>query len=943
MIIREKIVNKHLRGYKKQMTGFSLSKKVVVLLLSSCFILSACEKAESTRKTGEVQLLKPGKGVAVSVKEDFRVSYDGFATKDDVQIFINGVLCDDAADPGSSSCQLVHNRAYGMASASIVTLSNVVVQGTNEVEVVNSTTSKRVKLYFDLDTYAPKLIVNEIEVVNDVAPLSTLSAGDEVVIRGVVKDTAKIKWFGRNFAVMTNSGGNFALQKVCNLPENTDQGCIAGSSFTVDEATNEFEIAGIKWPDETQKGPHFFYEIKDFYNQTGSESFIVNGGRLDNSFAFQVNDKALGMLNPLVDEGLAVGNQVLDSLGLGLGGTSPREVILAVIGLYMNGVVFPMPGYANVKQFSETYMDIGSANRQAFLEGEIVNFANMYGVKGMLAPMCQFLWGESDCYMEIVDVGFNNPSLLLEGVNQDRFSVRAGLNFSSLQLLFRLYKKDSLGLIDKSQGYFSSRLELNDFFVSSDFVALASGQDGCDSDLLCLHRQPARLRLHSSVWGNKQIFLRDSRCVGMGCGDRAGQMEIGWNSVTYLPKFVLWITGLNNLKTEILSIQDSMEEKLEEALASIDYVKINNDSTVANSFASILSLSKISSKKANPFPFVDNIRNGFFGFSSSGSLSTIDVDGFVDNPSLGSVYNGKNGYGYAKAGYPTRFGGQYVDFAFAVSADSLNQQLNELYQLGEWNNYKLSVIRNLDASGEPSPYADQGVNDICVYMTAKKSPTVQFVGYYSKKTSFDWELSGSTLLDTSKQDRPGSAKLIFDDVSFNVYDCTNENNPVLIPEAGDIAANASFRVSMYREGGKPRIVGYETYPLTQFAKLNDDAAIVIQPKDAGDVKQSNKLAHALEIALNRSFEAFNQDQASFVDIFELPGIGDIFENYLDATRDQSWWLKYKVNYQSFGIEPSGSYFSAVIRVDKERGRGNAAKELCKNDPAGIYRTYCLTH
>src|SRR5690554_2651106 len=280
--------------------GQLFRKKHLLLIVPLCvgFLLTGCDREESDRSdAGQVQLLRPVNGLAVNMDETILgIQYDGFAEHQNVEISINGVLCDA---PGNNACSLNHNRAYGAATASFVSLASVLQLGENSVTVKNTANGRQATVNFYYDNHEPTIEISRIEVADNGDQL--LNHGDTVTITGEIIDPSAIK-----------------SVKIWRSDVSTPIYMANATTNVVELQDKIFIIPNEPWPDaSSEPAPYFSYEIIDVHDQIGKGKFLVNGAKIGNAQAIQLNNTVFQHIAP-------IGNKLIDTMLSGLDSLYPR-------------------------------------------------------------------------------------------------------------------------------------------------------------------------------------------------------------------------------------------------------------------------------------------------------------------------------------------------------------------------------------------------------------------------------------------------------------------------------------------------------------------------------------------------------------------------------------------------------------------------------------------
>src|SRR5690554_1312194 len=463
-----------------------LRKKHLLLIVPLClgFLLTACEREESKKSDlGHVQLLRPVNGLAIKLEnEALSVQYGGFATSSSVAISINGVLCGTQV---GDICRLTHNRAYGAASASLASLGGVLLLGENTVTVKNTANGAQEVLDFYYDNHKPSIEITEIEVVSDTNNDGELNAGDRVTITGKIIDPSPIKT-----VYLYKAGQAGQVERIYFANSYTNQGEMADKIFT---------ISNIEWPDANHPLPHFSYKITDIYDQVGEGKFLVNGAKVNNSQAIQLN-------NTLFQHVAPIGNKLIETMLSGLD------------DLYAS----PACAY-DFDNDPQAY----TCNPMRYAEDTLSKMFNDYAIA---ASFCSILRGNNPnawpgCVGKIRDVGATNkpnilitkPKVMIGGSESSTFDLFVGVAFNAVELPFEITSTNG----DR----FTSTLELTSFQLSSNIQIKAPTAPG---ELVKIVRSPVTLNLSPKLGGNSQAYLRGSWCTGE-CGLSSVLLEAAYN------------------------------------------------------------------------------------------------------------------------------------------------------------------------------------------------------------------------------------------------------------------------------------------------------------------------------------------------------------------------------------------------------------------------------
>lgn len=825
-----------------------LRKKHLLLIVSLClgFLLTACEREESKKSDlGQVQLLRPVNGLAIKLEnEALSVQYGGFATSSSVAISINGVLCGTQV---GDICRLTHNRAYGAASASLASLGGVLLLGENTVTVKNTANGAQEVLDFYYDSHKPSIEITEIEVVNDTNNDGELNAGDIVTITGKIIDPSPIK------TVYLYKAGQVAPIYFAN-------------SYTNDAemADKLFTIPNVIWPDVNDPLPHFSYKITDIYNQVGEGKFLLNGAKLSNSQALQLNNTFFQHIAPVI-------NYVID---------------------WAHGAL--ATDFAGIRASAITK-----------IESEVAPFTNSF---------CSVL-GWSGCSLDVSNLLITNPHLSIAGRENATFGLKLGVAFNAVEVPFTI--------TSNAGDTFTSTLTLTSFELYSTLKLQPA--DNPATGLMKVERSPVKLYLAPKfLESNKQAYLRNSHCTGA-C--KVGDiLEFGYN---------LRLT--KDGKAAADGMLNAIVQAAEGALGGI--MPAETGQVIPNQLAN-QQLNLVKNLQAHAIDKTPrNLHLGFAGHIDDAILFD-QITHLIDKPLLGTLVKGKNSYAPVKhAIFPSKqpgVEGKLIDIAYAISEDSVNQQLAALYQSGQPGFLGGGIGRPIS---DATTLFFGSTNAVCLESKAFTPPTVDFVGYYSKKTGFDWDFTGLELVNTHKEDIPGSIRLNMNNVSLTASDgnCSSTDQP--IANAQNIKVDVAVRLFVYMENGKPKIKPYDR---------TDDSFIIVRAHEAEDSLVAAEFSKVLRAHVIKELDIFNQDS------FKEKKLRDILgDDIMDAELAPNFSLDnmppelrvfYGLQFFTFGIEPTGGYFSFTARVNAKSEKTAAYfQDWCVNNAGSYFRGYCVGH
>lgn len=917
---------------------FRKKNLLLILPLSLGVLLTACEKEESDREQArQIEFLRPYNSDVVNVdqEEDFIIALNSFvnAGSEPTQIDINDIPCyryPHALDAGA--CSIVYSKTSNTIKGEFANLRQVLVQGENKVTIKNIGRNSQETLYFTYDNQKPRLEVKSIKPIAQQQPPAQLNASDPVDITFTINDASEIK------SVRFNVGG---VQQYPVFTYKTemdayqDQGLQTWqdeqAAYKNDLKNKEFTVKNIKWPSADSVAPQFTYTVVDVHGNKNEGSFSVNGTKLVNSQAIQLNNTFFQQIAPVAN-----------------------ELIRAAVGVVEDNI-FRNNDYSDTMQLC-----FGSPSGE--IEGAICS-ANQMLTSTFCAPSKRFPegllgWGANcGAFVHVDRIKIVKPRVTTSGNQSGTFDVKLGVAFAEISVPFTVE--------GPGNNKFTSRLSLTDFELYSLFaLQKAKGK----SDLIDYKRSRVSIYFIPDFFGNKQMYLRDSWCHGT-CGPVSGLIE---------PVYNLGLTKQGD------TISKRIADAVEKAIGGI--IPPETAAPIAMpeeaSFIKFLMgapqhISRITNSQAHWFN--KSPRNGHFSFNheAESSLALEEKAGLVTvaepKLALGLQLNNKNSYGYVKnANFPSKepgVEGSRIDFAYAISQDNVNQMLLNAYQEDD----NAQVIA-LDAPDANKPFFDDA-QTVCMQVKANKAPTVQFYGYYSQKVSvgvgftdkiaenaakekaqqwkqlcqaeygenaqecagIEHDYESVTLLDTSKETVPGSIKLIMENVELSAkkLDSTAEVCAVNNTEWGPvepIPVDIEVRVFVTMENGKPIIKPYNR---------EDDNFVLVRAKSVQHSAIAANYHDVIKAHVNKELDKFNQPEALLakepvsprqkgdIALKELPGLKEIFElpipgmpgfdveyvasNYIS----DSWKVRYGVKFISFGIEPSGAYFRATGKVDSK--------------------------
>lgn len=885
------IVNQLFSALKQSLRFSFLKKKNFLLIVSACLVLAACEEGADKSSTEEkdVRLLKPSAGLVLSLEnEELRVQYKGAATPDNVAVELNGVLC--SATVGAT-CRMIVHRQYGIVSASLASLAHIIVPGENTVVVINTDKNTRDTLTFYFDDQAPKLEV--MSVIGGSGPSGEPMAGDTIDIMGRLVDPSAV----RDLRI-TSAGTVHTLSLVPTT-------ALAANQFTntLNSDDDKTFYAQITWPNNNVANAQLSYTVTDVNNQTRTEAFIVPGTQLTKSTALQVNDdfyeNVKVLINPIIKNLLALLQQE-DQL----------------VPLLANAIPQSIAG-----ELCVALMDKPS----------------------------------NECFAEVEGINIVNPALHLKG-SYTAGQVRAGMWLDALYVTVRIFHNCDPEVADcaaLNAPRFRTTVHLDKFRLYSEFAI----QPGVSGKLFSVARIP-EVKLDLEGFLNKQAVLHNTSCTTGLCNVDPALLEFGYN---------LRLTAQGReLGGDLLSgITDAFNTVLTTKSCAIDALLDVADANCATA-PEILAKNSVDDFISGQLQPVINMadlplmvesvhkatNNGGHNVHTSMKLDSSNLfagtltQTVINQLGFGVPFANQNNYEAVKySTYPHKvpgYGGEGIDLAFAVSANTVNQYVQALHRTGALNDITFDVV-GTDLLNE---IGLAGVNEVCLEVDAQvaPSPKVEFTGYHSKKTGVRFDLLGLSIINTAKEDVPGTIKLNANYLTVHIHNQACDTATIASRVVSTVV-DASIHVSLNLVSGKPVIKGYNDF-VNVMPRYPSGAVSVA---GAGVVTSSlvaSTFSKLLKQNITEQLNGFNQPQGQYhsvksffsslndqficmsTSISVLPigtscsgtnlGTVDDFLYSFFVSPTRILPMEFGMKFSSFGIEPSGGFFTFTLGVTHKR-------------------------
>lgn len=874
------------------------------MLLMLCFLLTACEESSDKNTSGgsQFKLVRPQQSVVLDLDgEELSILYHGAATPDNLSIMLNGVPCTNDVN---SLCFVSFIRSHGIAKARLDSLTSVLIPGENTIVVSNTDTGYTETLTFYFDNQAPKLEVTDVTGGSGINGIPM--PGDTIIVSGRLVDPSPIQ------SVRLIVSGT-----VVNLT------AVADTVLGINQFTNTLNVDGdrtfraeVTWPDNTDSAPQIIYAVTDVYEQVSEEAFIVTGTMLNKSGALQINNSMYDAITVLAD-----------------------------------------PFMQNALDFLEQYDQIDPL------------FADT--IQPFVGQFCDFLMKTNKCTGEVVDVRIKKPELTIKGLSNAK--LRAGLWFDLVDVKFRIYGYNCSGADEPGDascptaaGYFETTMRLDDFSVFSDFTL----SPAVGSQFVTVAREP-QVRINLEGFLNKQAILLGSTCPGSVCSINPSLLEFGYNLRLTAEGREMAADVLTGITSEINNMLISPSALVDTLIADVNACpaalptepRCSFDDLVSQFAPSLfigdslpLTLSGIGSASQNLHL---NAETDTSSLLDLGTLLPADAAEKINKLAFGSVYSNQNGYSAVKnRSYPSKmpgYGAPRIDLAFAISANTVNQYLLDIHQSSSLSGKSMEISGTdlLADLGLP------GADDVCLRFSTEAAPAVKFEGYKSTKAGFTFELVGIGEIGTIRDDRPGNVRLVADNLVVDIMDAGCVNSITSLP------VDAEIHVSVNLVSGMPDVQPYQEfvmvrprYPLQSYT-VNGSAA------EPSATLIASTVATLLENKLQQALTEFNSPQGKYKNAFELfsafqgqvvcintstnavsvPSGGscapgetalDVDELMVDFLSMPTNTLprEYGVAFSSFGIEPSGGYFTTMFRV--ERNKLSSASCPGKNSTDATY-------
>lgn len=931
-----------------------LAKKRLLLLLPLCFSLVACDKEESKKtQPKQVELLRPYHALAVNLEEEeLFVALNSFVRADaePTEILINGVSCYRyPVAVGTNACHLNYNKINNTVASSFAALQQVLVQGDNTVTVKNLNADRQESIQFYYDSQRPKLEVKTIKLADGQLNDGELNAGDFVDITIRINDPSAIKsveFYANNkqYPSFTYATEEDAYAQASGLIAKRQALLDWEAEHQVyldDLERKEFVIKDVEWPRADSAAPQFSYKVVDIHGQKSEGKLAVSGSELVNSQAIQLNNTLFQHIAPVV-------NQVLSATVSAINITVKPSFIrnLEDDG---SGSYIPKLETCTAGSSCATLRDIDTQRQiVAGMDDAVRALCSSLGWPLESATNVDYC----KAYIHVDKIKISKPRVTVRGQNSGTFDLKLGVHFEQVSAPFTVYTVDG-------DSTFTSTLRLNDFEVHSSLTFLPPVKE---QGLLRLKRSLIGIYLIPPILGaNKQIYLSDSGCSGSRC-------DLVSSFIT--PIYNLRLTEKGRVAADdiLKQIAQSINDAIPWAPEIPAEIEADNLNSEPSFFEKMMinpqRIRKIVNKQANLLTKAP--RNAHFSFYSQsepqGYSLAVDGDGIVDNPALGMELSNTNSYSYVKnANFPSYepgINGSLIDFAYAISQDSINQMLLREYQTGLDGNTRVITVTNTNAS------FFAGESEVCLRVEAKSAPKVKFHGYYSQKLSVGvtftdkiaenaakeqakkWkqlcedeypndpqacvgiedDYEAVTLLDTSKETVPGSVTLIMDNVELSAKQgpCLDNAQPEPGPWnlADSVPVDITNRLFVTMEAGKPAVKAYNRA---------DDRFVKVRAKKAEHGAIAAEFSGIIGAHVNKALAGFNTIKPLFgentsIGLDELPILKGILANgdikdLIMMNIPSQWKVHYGIQFMSFGIEPSGSYLRFTGKVNTETFTG----------------------
>ena len=921
-----------------------MSRRVLALVfLAAALILSGCERAEDDKAPrGSFELVRPliNEQVISTDGKIIRVNYNDRRTLGDhesVIIKLNGVSLFEAAENIGTFAYIPSASAWVWHLDGLTHRLN---QGNNTIHVEDTITGQQDSLTFFFDNQAPKLIIDNVEVVGcaGFAGVSDLQ-GCDIVLYGSMQDASNV------ISLRFNSGGvSVPLQRT----DLNNQDCPADADSNLDTFSNR-ERAGcpaktfrvtLPYPDTGGRTtePHFSYTIEDRHGHSRTERFAAWDANIRNNMALQFNNSLLFTIKPLVDP--FIRNMV-----------EHPEISAALPDFFTAAIDQAAPGFCG---------------------GMVLNASQCEGVA------------------ESVDI--INPRLATGGFDRNGYRAKLGFGFDAIRIGFRIRGYDNLG---NYLGSFSSTVVLEDFELFSHLsIKPATGNRAVD-----IERLPLKLWLNPGWHGlNRQAVLHNSRCSNSSiCAIDPNLLEFGFNLRLTADGRELADNLLDDIPAAIegaeFEVGDPPQPKTLGAILD-DWVQGFVDSQTSSQKVSHVYATYAHPINTEPRNALLRIAGGY-DVSEPNPLDIMAVEEFLKKAGLGSLFKNITHEMWYTSKEP---GGQGrpIDFGMAISANMVNQFLLAEHQSGAWEN-KTREFENADLKvlGIDDPL------DIELSFKTNQAPRAHFTGYKKTGGGFKIELVGLGEIGTIREDIPGNIRFAADDFEITVRDLTDPDAPVVVM---DLNANISVHLCMELVGDLPQIKPFFKGRCEVLSGFNRSRFVSLQVNELNmaaayqeqqtEMQASAAITQLLSEYFIEQLQNFNQ-QKGFVlnarnDLFGMaegfrlcltnnpdhsvlvyertdlvPNCSVYMTNEgisgnvtLDTAVDQLLTdvltiprnplpIEYGIEFREFEIEPTGQYFSMSFDV-QVRSAGPAFAP-CPNsdtdnyDPtkATFFRAYCI--
>lgn len=892
--------------------------------LCAAVLLSGCEGRpdELPPLEGEFKLLRPAEGGLVeSLDDQLRVGYLGAANhhdEDNLRLLLNGI--DLAAYP------LAYSDANGLVRGGFSVLGDALLLGENTLLAINTDTGYSKTMTFYFDNQKPRAEITAVS--GGSGANGEPQNGDLITVEGRLADPSDIAAVTFRTATETVA-----------LVEQPGPPPLSGNSFTnVPDANGDktFRLQ-LTYPDISgiSSGHHFQYSIRDVNDQSNSESFLASGAVLNSSLALQLNDSLTKKIKPVSD-----------------------------------------PFIKNLVDFLE-FQDV----LPGLLTPAISAYAPSFCGPVVDAPFCAGA---------VEGINIVNPRITTGGYKRDGAVMKLGIGMQDIYVSIRIDGYDNCTSYPTenpaadctgNRGNFRTTIRISDFEFYS-YFRLKPGAAG--DKVIDIERTPVKLYLNPGWHGlNKQALLANSRCSNSSiCAIDPGLLEFGYNfRLTADGRelagdiLVAIADGVEGAVSAPLSSGKTIDDLLAESLpTSPQVLSIINTSTdpldtrINRLIESDLLVSHVISQPAHPIN--DEPRNSFLRFMGGFKVDAgeYDPDYQAANGGIGSLYRPQNGYQRVNEGYyPSKLPGAQgpqIDLAFALSANTLNQYLLAEHQAGNWEEKTLELF---DVDLSPLGTIDEDTlgtppgNDVKLKLDSGAVPRVEFTGYKAAKNNFNFEIIGVPIpgqdtigVGTDNEDVPGTMRFLLPGMTVAVLDLADDS-PVM-----DVTADISIHISLDLVNGVPVVKPFDDFVTVYVREL---AMAPAYDGDQNPATAGKALDAMLTGYLTDKLDAFNgqkgQVLSAATDLFGsfsgvelcLPDIEDtppcsgsntlvtadqLLADVLtdDSNRPNPLPLEYGLVFRSFGIEPSGAFFTFM--ADVQSGPAAPSGNTCPNKTVDEY-------